>query len=43
LAKIVELVQLTLGEKMDIKPSKVMAGMEPEKTNAFLQTFYKYA
>jgi TRAF3-interacting protein 1 len=36
LAKLIALVELMLGEKIDCKPAKVVAGLEPEKTNAFL-------
>ena len=37
LQKMVDLVQLINGEEIDVKPSKIVAGLEPEKTNIFLQ------
>ena len=36
LAKMVGVVELMIGEKIDVKPAKIVAGLEPEKTNAFL-------
>ena len=36
LAKMIALVELVVGEKIDVKPAKVVAGLEPDKTNEFL-------
>jgi len=36
LSKIIQLVSLVLGESVKAKPPKIMAGVEPEHTNAFL-------
>ena len=36
LAKMIGLVELMIGEKIDVKPAKIVAGLEPEKTNSFL-------
>ncbi len=43
LAKMVAVVELMVGEKLDVKPTKVVAGLEPEKTNAFLQELFRAA
>ena len=37
LNKIMSVVELTLGITLEMRPAKVVAGMEPEKTNQFLQ------
>ena len=37
LNKISSVVELTLGITLEMRPAKVVAGMEPEKTNQFLQ------
>ena len=37
LAKIVACVGLALNEKVTARPLKIVAGLEPEHTNAFLQ------
>lgn len=36
LAKMIALVEQITGEQSDAKPSKIVAGLEPEKTNEFL-------
>lgn len=33
LAKMIAVVELMTGEKMDVKPAKIVAGLEPDKTN----------
>ena len=43
LAKIASVVELTLGTTLDMRPAKVVAGMEPEKTNGFLQALAQAA
>ena len=37
LVKMIQLTELVVGEEIDVKPTKIVAGHEPEKTNAFLQ------
>jgi TRAF3-interacting protein 1 len=37
LTKMVTLVEAMVGEKIDVKPSKIVAGLEPERTNYLLQ------
>ena len=34
---------MIVGEKLDIKPSMVLAGHEPEKTNFWLQQMFRAA
>lgn len=36
LSKLIALCEMMTGEKIDVKPVKIVAGLEPEKTNAFL-------
>ena len=36
LQKMVDVVQLVNNEAIDVKPSKIVAGLEPDKTNIFL-------
>ena len=43
LKKMINLVSMALNENIDIKPMKVLRGLEPEKTNIFLEEFYKAA
>lgn len=40
LAKMVTLTEMMIGEKIDVKPTKIVAGLEPEGTNMFLQYMY---
>jgi len=37
LVKLISLTELVVGEEIDVKPTKIVAGHEPEKTNFFLQ------
>jgi TRAF3-interacting protein 1 len=37
LVKLITLTEMVIGEKIDIKPSLVLAGQGAEKTNAWLQ------
>lgn len=43
LQKVVDLVSLAVGQEIDVKPIKIVAGQECEKTNYFLQYFYQAA
>ena len=43
LNKIMSVVELTLGITLEMRPAKVVAGMEPEKTNQFLQALAQAA
>lgn len=43
LVKIITLTELMLEETIDIKPSMVLAGQQPEKTNAWLQKMFAAA
>mmetsp|Transcript_22740 Transcript_22740/g.17167 ORF Transcript_22740/g.17167 Transcript_22740/m.17167 type:complete len:98 (-) Transcript_22740:966-1259(-) len=43
LAKMIALVELMSGEKLEVKPAKIVAGLEAEKTNLFLQVMFKVA
>ena len=36
LVKLIQLTELIIGEQIDVKPTKIVAGHEPEKTNIFL-------
>jgi len=36
LVKIITLTEMMLGEKMDLKPSMVLAGQQPDRTNLWL-------
>ena len=36
LVKLIQLTELVVGEEIDVKPTKIVAGHEPEKTNLFL-------
>ena len=37
LKALIEAVQNSIGSKIDVKPAKIMGGLEPEKTNTLLQ------
>ena len=43
LNKLIALVEAVLGEKIDVKANKIVAGLEPEKTNVFLQGLFRAA
>ena len=36
LTKMITLTEMIVGEKIDVKPTKIVAGLEPERTNYFL-------
>ena len=36
LVKLIQLTESVIGDQIDVKPGKIVAGHEPEKTNAFL-------
>lgn len=40
LVKLISLTELVIGEEIDVKPTKIVAGQEPEKTNRLLQHMY---
>ena len=43
LVKAITLAEMLNGEQIDIKPSMVLAGQQPEKTNAYLQLQFRAA
>jgi TRAF3-interacting protein 1 len=43
LMKLLQLTELVIGEQIDCKPTKIVAGHEPEKTNYFLQQMFRAA
>ena len=43
LVKLIQLTELVIGEEMDVKPTKIIAGHEPDKTNLFLQAMFRAA
>ena len=43
LAKMIALVEMVLQEKQECKPTKIVAGLEPERTNEFLQALFRAA
>jgi TRAF3-interacting protein 1 len=43
LVKLLQLTELVIGEEIDCKPTKIVAGHEPEKTNFFLQQMFQAA
>ena len=40
LVKIITLTEMIIGEKIDIKPSMVLAGQQADKTNLWLQNMF---
>jgi TRAF3-interacting protein 1 len=40
---MIDLIQLCLKEEITAKPNKIVAGLEPENTNVFLQAVYRSA
>jgi len=43
LVKLIALTGMMLGEEVDVKPSNVLAGQSPEKTNLWLQMMFQAA
>ena len=43
LVKLIQLTECVTGEQMDVKPTKIVAGHEPERTNALLQAMFTAA
>ena len=43
MVKLIQLTELVVGDELDVKPTKIVAGHEPEKTNAFLQAMFRAA
>ena len=43
LTKMITLTEMMIGEKIDVKPSKIVAGLEPDRTNYFLQQLFRAA
>ncbi len=43
LTKMITLTEMMVGEKIDVKPSKIVAGLEPERTNYLLQQMFRAA
>lgn len=43
LSKMITITEMMVGEKIDVKPSKIVAGLEPERTNYFLQQMFRAA
>ncbi len=43
LFKIISLTELVVGEEIDFKPTKIVAGDEPDKMNYFLKQMFRAA
>lgn len=43
LVKLISLTELVVGEELEVKPTKIVAGHEPEKTNLLLQQMFRAA
>ena len=43
LAKMITITEMVVGEKIDVKPTKIVAGLEPDSTNFFLQKLFQAA
>ena len=43
LAKMITLTEMIVGEEIDVKPQKIVAGQDADKTNAFLQQLFRAA
>ena len=43
LVKVITLTEMVVGEKIDIKPSLVLAGQQADKTNLWLQQMFRAA
>lgn len=40
---MISLVELVIGDEIDVRPAKIVAGQEAEKTNFFLQNLFRAA
>ena len=43
LTKMITITEMIVDEKIDVKPSKIVAGLEPDRTNFFLQQLFRAA
>ena len=43
LQKVIDITKIVMNENFDIKCTNILKGEQPEKTNYFLQLFYKTA
>lgn len=43
MVKLITLTEMMIGEKLDIKPSMVLAGQQADKTNVWLQQMFRAA
>lgn len=43
LVKLITLTEIMVGEKIDIKPSMILAGQQADKTNEWLQQMFRAA
>jgi TRAF3-interacting protein 1 len=43
LVKLITLTEMMIGEKIEIKPSMILAGQQPDKTNLWLQQMFRAA